>query len=242
MKNKSSRRRLQIQSKKQNPKSKEKKTVGAITSTSSTPFKLPDVWVVERRPRRTNCRCDKYYYEPSIGRQFRSLSSIQKYLSEKIDVAPKRLKPGNETNMQIVPCIFRSSTFNLPKGWIVEKKSHSNVNYTGVIDRCYIEPGTGKQFRSLISVERYLTEGKIYEATPKALTNGKEYLTTHKALKLGEHTVKTSLVDLHNPPVRIKWVLGPRGNAWSPLIDDTRILESVKHKWFETFVWTLNYG
>eukprot|EP00257_Ricinus_communis_P023306 XP_015583250.1 methyl-CpG-binding domain-containing protein 7 isoform X2 [Ricinus communis] len=205
MKNKSSRRRLQIQSKKQNPKSKEKKTVGAITSTSSTPFKLPDGWVVERRPRRTNCRCDKYYYEPSIGRQFRSLSSIQKYLSEKIDVAPKRLKPGNETN-------------------------------------CYIEPGTGKQFRSLISVERYLTEGKIYEATPKALTNGKEYLTTHKALKLGEHTVKTSLVDLHNPPVRIKWVLGPRGNAWSPLIDDTRILESVKHKWFETFVWTLNYG
>eukprot|EP00257_Ricinus_communis_P023307 XP_015583251.1 methyl-CpG-binding domain-containing protein 7 isoform X3 [Ricinus communis] len=189
MKNKSSRRRLQIQSKKQNPKSKEKKTVGAITSTSSTPFKLPDGWVVERRPRRTNCRCDKYYYEPSIGRQFRSLSSIQKYLSEKIDVAPKRLKPGNETNMQIVPCIFRSSTFNLPKGWIVEKKSHSNVNYTGVIDR-----------------------------------------------------VKTSLVDLHNPPVRIKWVLGPRGNAWSPLIDDTRILESVKHKWFETFVWTLNYG
>ncbi|EEF29283.1 conserved hypothetical protein [Ricinus communis] len=59
MKNKSSRRRLQIQSKKQNPKSKEKKTVGAITSTSSTPFKLPDGWVVERRPRRTNCRCDK---------------------------------------------------------------------------------------------------------------------------------------------------------------------------------------
>ncbi|XP_057451559.1 methyl-CpG-binding domain-containing protein 7-like isoform X2 [Lotus japonicus] len=47
-------------------------------------FKLPDGWVVEEKPRPANSskRRDRYYYEPGTGRQFRSLISVQKYLTE----------------------------------------------------------------------------------------------------------------------------------------------------------------
>ena len=36
----------------------------------------------------------------------------------------------------------------------------------------YIEPGTGQRFRSLVAVDRYLTQANENTATPKALKPG----------------------------------------------------------------------
>jgi hypothetical protein len=38
----------------------------------------------------------------------------------------------------------------------------------------YHEPGTGRKFRSLRAVERYLTEGKQYTPTPETVKAGNE--------------------------------------------------------------------
>ncbi|XP_020532513.1 methyl-CpG-binding domain-containing protein 7 isoform X1 [Jatropha curcas] len=270
---------LLILSGKQN-QNRESEIVGPISTTSTAvcssapPFELPDGWVVEQRRRPRNGRFDKCYIEPGTGKRFRSLVSVQRYLtSDQLSLTDGKVyttmaKEGNHTisllQMQTVPHNYKScSHFTLPDGWVVEEKPRSNGNYAGVVDRCYIEPGTGKRFRSLTSVERYLTEKKAYEA-PNALnpgdqlylTDGKEYTAMPEALELGDHTlsnhpnpekkhvsgdeVDTSIVDLGNPPAKIKWVLSPVGNIWRSFSEDTLVPEAVKHKWSETFIRSLN--
>ncbi|GAY38166.1 hypothetical protein CUMW_034640 [Citrus unshiu] len=143
---------------------------------SKSSFKLPRGWSVEERPRTHSPtrpdRIDKYYYEPRTGRQFRSLLSIQKYLTGEEDtVSPKRVKYGNVQNMQIVPCATKSAaSFGLPDNWIVQEIPRKNINYAGTIDRYYIEPGTGFRFRSRLAAERYLQEVRKSKST----TNAKE--------------------------------------------------------------------
>lgn len=42
-------------------------------------------------------------------------------------------------------------------------------------------------------------------------------------------------------PGKIKWVLsGPGGIVPNPVMDDSLVLEYIKHKWSETFVFSLN--
>ncbi|KHN01604.1 Methyl-CpG-binding domain-containing protein 7 [Glycine soja] len=51
--------------------------------------------------------------------------------------------------------ILTSSHFRLPDGWVVEERPRaSNPSH---VDRYYYEPGTRRQFRSLLSVKRHLT-------------------------------------------------------------------------------------
>ncbi|EOY34137.1 Methyl binding domain-like protein [Theobroma cacao] len=159
---------------------------------------LPRGWVVEQRPRVNSAarpgRVDwvayssssfsftqnfenfpsyflQYYCEAGSGRQFRSLTAAQEYLCGDMEYTrrPPRVKPGNE-NSQIVPHVFRSaSPFMLRHDWIFEEKPRTNVRYAGVIDRYYIEPGTGQRFRSMRSVERYLSEMEASGAASEVL-------------------------------------------------------------------------
>ncbi|KAG6631559.1 hypothetical protein CIPAW_13G099300 [Carya illinoinensis] len=147
-----------------------------IASTSA-PFRLPDDWFVELKPRGSTTsstgRVDKYYYEPRTGQQFRSLVAVERYLRDKKQdtPTPDTVKARNENTvlqLQIRDCTIRStSPFKLPDDWVIEEKPRSNINYAGVIDKLYIEPETGQRFRSLKAVERYLTEAKENTATPK---------------------------------------------------------------------------
>ncbi|OMO67686.1 Methyl-CpG DNA binding protein [Corchorus capsularis] len=150
---------------------------------SRSPIKLPGGWVVEQRPRVTSAghpgRVDRYYYEPGSGKQFRSLIAVQKYLSQEMDYTlanatqGQRVKPRDYESMQIVPHVFRSATpFKLPHDWTVEEKPRSNINYAGVVDRYYIEPGTGHRFRSLRAVERYLAEQEARAAASEVSKAG----------------------------------------------------------------------
>ncbi|KAG6681537.1 hypothetical protein I3843_13G085400 [Carya illinoinensis] len=148
-----------------------------IASTSA-PFRLPDDWFVELKPRGSTTsstgRVDKYYYEPRTGQQFRSLVAVERYLRDKKQdtPTPDTVQARNENTLQIRDCTIRStSPFKLPDDWVIEEKPRSNINYAGVIDKLYIEPETGQRFRSLKAVERYLTEAKENTATPKASQN-----------------------------------------------------------------------
>ncbi|GMN24328.1 hypothetical protein TIFTF001_000508 [Ficus carica] len=54
-----------------------------------------------------------------------------------------------------------SPGFQVPDGWLVEEKPRTHSpSCPGRVDRFYVEPGTGKKFRSLPEVRRYLMDGK----------------------------------------------------------------------------------
>ncbi|XP_057480136.1 methyl-CpG-binding domain-containing protein 7-like isoform X2 [Actinidia eriantha] len=55
---------------------------------ATSPFTLPEGWIVEEVPRKCNGHADKYYYEPGTRRKFRSLISVERYLAEEADNAP----------------------------------------------------------------------------------------------------------------------------------------------------------
>ncbi|MED6181843.1 methyl-CpG-binding domain-containing protein [Stylosanthes scabra] len=67
-----------------------------------------------------------------------------------------------EMEMQIVcfsPHHQYQHPFTLPPGWIIERKRRpSNPSQ---VDKYYHEPGTGKKFRSLVEIQRYLLQKQI---------------------------------------------------------------------------------
>ncbi|PON38658.1 Methyl-CpG DNA binding [Trema orientale] len=156
-----------------------------VGSTSSATFQLPHDWLVEEKPRlnspsRAPHHVDKYYYEPGTGKMFRSLRAVQRYLTYgETDASPAKvtkksgvskgsvaLKELGDECKQIIPF---TSNVTLPDGWIIETKQRRAGVSAGVIDKYYIEPGTGKQFRSLRAVERHLQETKKDKTPLKVL-------------------------------------------------------------------------
>ncbi|KAJ4834473.1 hypothetical protein Tsubulata_007930 [Turnera subulata] len=223
---------------------------------SGSRFHLPPDWIVEEIPRKSinyAGKIDRYYIEPGSGRRFRSLLSAEKYLAEgnehKSAPSPQALNPAAQLTMQIVPFVSKNrSKRNLPVGWVVEEKPRKNVNYVGQIDRYYIEPETGKRFRSLLAVERYLTEGTRHAPTP----------TTLQALKLEDHFtpsencgpqrrylcdeyIENSMLEFSSPPAKSgRFFGGFRDDVWSPHLDDPMAPECFDQKCFETFLSTLD--
>ncbi|PQQ03603.1 hypothetical protein Pyn_38683 [Prunus yedoensis var. nudiflora] len=204
----------------------------------------------------------QYYIEPGMGLKFRSLSAVQRYLTEgKIETRTKNSEPGNEWNKQIAPrTTWSTSSFILPDGWEVEEKQRNNSH---IIDKTYIEPGTGLRFRSLISVERYLTganEDTPLKALIPANKSGLSPGSGHQKMKSldeiqSQKVVSSSLtrnisgvndrpskLNFGRPPAKVKWVLGgPGGCMWNPFMDESKVPDSVLQKWSETFVSSL-YG
>ncbi|XP_024032174.1 methyl-CpG-binding domain-containing protein 7 isoform X2 [Morus notabilis] len=144
---------------------------------TSTPagFKVPDDWLVEEIPRAC-CpsnprRVDRYYIEPKTGKKFRSVPEVKRYLMDgNTDAFTSEVsnEAGNKSDMQITPLItWSTSDFVLPDGWRIEEKPRSSGMYRGMVDKYYIESKTGKKFRSMAAVKRYLTDGETNMSVPE---------------------------------------------------------------------------
>ncbi|KAJ6670576.1 METHYL-CPG BINDING PROTEIN MBD [Salix viminalis] len=132
--------------------------------------------------------------------------------------------------------VFCRSLFDLPNGWVVERKPCKNIDYAGIIDKHYDELETGKLFRSLRSVEKDLTEGKKHIVTLEALKAEDHFIPFESSGSQKEHVcskkVETAMLDPSSIPARIKWVLGgPGGIVWSPFMDDHLVPGFIKQKW-----------
>ncbi|KAG8655347.1 methyl-CpG-binding domain-containing protein 7 isoform X3 [Manihot esculenta] len=202
-------------------------TTVPICSSTSPSINFLDGWIVERRPRQCNGRFDKYYYEPGTGRKFRSLLSVQKYLTEEKSFASKIMKPGNGKNHYIEPGTgkrFRSLAS--VKRHLTEQKQYEAT------------PKSSNQEDQL-----HLTDGRECKAMLKAFKLGDQSPSkcsdSAKKNDSGDEVV-SSILDLCSPPAKVKWVLSPGGSIWSPFIDDTLVEDSLKQKWSETFQWILN--
>ncbi|KAK3005328.1 hypothetical protein RJ639_015660 [Escallonia herrerae] len=234
--------------------------VVAPTTTTSSSFKLPDGWVVEEVPRSDGSRVDKL-----ISAQVYT----KPYYSQQRPLQMLRLDDEESNRWQLAVVAPRNaaatSPYNLPDGWVVEEVPRSSGGST---DKYYYEPGTGQKFRSLVAVEKHLTELKENPPLSLALADLKEYSTPlskalaelkeyntplAKAFKLRSHVKKCRSLKkicssdnvqastFSSPPAKVKWVLAsPGGDAWNPFIGETLIQESVKQQWSERFILAIN--
>ncbi|KAK7261446.1 hypothetical protein RIF29_27758 [Crotalaria pallida] len=217
------------------------------------PFILPDDWVVEERPRPYNPSIrDRYYYEPGTGRQFRSLASVQRYLTEGIitDMRSRTTERMISKKTQVITHAEGSKSFvKLPRDWIVKKRARNSNYAAGVTDMTDIEPGTGQRFRSLKAVERYLTgENACTPATTKVPKLSKQLVVKSGIGKQGAPGVKSCLKTVEKrssvskPPAKVKWVLSGSGGGWNPFLDDSIVPDSEKMKWSEAFALSIHDG
>lgn len=187
----------------------------------------------------------QFYVERKTGKRFRSLVSVERYLNE----SGKRNDYQHQQQLVLLQQQHNrvpSKDFNLPDGWIVEEKPRKN---SGRIDRVhfthlplwfifglcliskplaavclqfYIEPGTGKKFRSLPAVETYLNGGTVDSGQILANPDGTGFES----------------VDIDpNPPEKVKWVLtGPVGSMFSAHVSGSDVSSSLQKTWSEAFV------
>lgn len=151
------------------------KELQIVVQSPSSKVEVPDGWLVEQRPRPSNPNhIDRYYIEPHTGQKFRSLVSVQRYLNggDTIDYLPTQSQRTISENNN-----------NLPDGWLVEHRPRlSNCDR---VDRYYIEPRTGQKFRSLTSVQRYLTaEARDYLPTERMISENATCIKSRTAQKL----------------------------------------------------------
>lgn len=162
---------------------------------------------------------------------------------------------SNQYHMAIVPA--KNTTFNspykLPDGWVVEEVPR---NRGGCIDKYYYEPGTGRKFRSLLSVDRHLAELNENTTLSEALAELREYnMPLSKAFKIGSHVKNSSSwktniprekvqsSTFNTPPMKINWVIAsPGGDSWNPFIGGSLVPESVKQQWSKRFMLSVNDG
>ncbi|KAL6966154.1 Methyl-CpG binding domain [Sarracenia purpurea var. burkii] len=142
---------------------------------------------------------------------------------------------SNRLQSRVVAPIISAATspFNLPDGWVVKEVSRRCAGQT---DKYYYEPGTGRMFRSLISVERYLEE--VGDNAPLSQMFKS---CSHVRKKVFREKLNTSPSDFAQPPAKINWVLADsEGFTWNPFIGESMVPEAVKQRWANRFIISIN--
>ncbi|XAR60542.1 hypothetical protein NMG60_11033961 [Bertholletia excelsa] len=198
-----------------------------------------------------------YYHEPGTRRKFRSLKSVERYITGE-EYAPSSggvklsnyvrgsssrkwiasggmlLRLENESEqcqLALMGPTTRTATssFSLPDGWIVEEVPRRRDS---TVDKYYYEPGTGRRFRSLVSVERYLAEEGDYNAPLSQLFKLKNRVKNSGSV----NKAKTSTSNFAEPPAKINWVLADSGGSkWNPFLGESMVPAPVKQQWATKF-------
>ncbi|XP_057483113.1 methyl-CpG-binding domain-containing protein 7 [Actinidia eriantha] len=241
--------------------------LAVVGSPTSSRFKLPNGWYVKNVLRSDGSRIDKYYLEQGTGQKFRSLKEVERYLRG-VEYTPSRkaLKlsnhigsPGsrkmiisdgmllsldkeetNQLQLAVVAPTIPSATspFTLPEGWIVEEVPRKCNGYA---DKYYYEPGTGRKFRSLISVERYLAEEGDNAPLSQLFKLDSRVKNFGSRKKVFKEKVNSSMSDSVEPPAKINWVLAdPGGSTWNAFSGDSMVPEPVKQRWANRFMISIN--
>ncbi|XP_021716214.1 methyl-CpG-binding domain-containing protein 7-like [Chenopodium quinoa] len=83
------------------------------------------------------------------------------------------IRAGKRPEMRLVPILPNIPEFELPDGWVVEVRPRGPTSSIKMSDKYYYEPGTGRKFRSLISVQRYLS-GVEHVVVPRSKPSNKQ--------------------------------------------------------------------
>ncbi|KAH8520367.1 hypothetical protein H0E87_001717 [Populus deltoides] len=128
----------------------------------------------------------------------------------------------------------------LPPGWVVEDRVRTSGATAGTRDKYYIEPVSGRRFRSKKDVQYYLETGTLKKrgkATENvdADTNSAENSKSSKN-KSGANTNFAWNFDSFNVPDRTEWFLTEANeDTWTPFIDGKKVPLYDKEQWDFTF-------
>ncbi|KAL3579886.1 hypothetical protein D5086_017721, partial [Populus alba] len=153
-------------------------------------------------------------------------------------------RPNNKGNQQPVTPVRakrRSSEMTivtswLPPGWVVEDRIRTSGVTAGTVDKYYIDPASGRKFRSKKDVQYYLEtgtlkkKGKLTENSD-ADTNSAGNLKGDKN-KSAANTSFALNFDSFNVPERTEWVLANANeDTWIPFIDGKKVPLYDKEQW-----------
>ncbi|XP_042954486.1 methyl-CpG-binding domain-containing protein 7 isoform X1 [Carya illinoinensis] len=225
------------------------------TIRSTSPFKLPDDWVIEEKPR-SNINyagvIDKLYIEPETGQRFRSLKAVERYLTEaKENTATPKASQNSGSWKKNISSIIRSprvvskhrleaeeDNITLKALKLCRSKASPNsgsgkknipgiIRTPGVVSKCWLE---AEEDNITLKALKFCNSSK-----PSRKSGSRKKFVSNKG-------VNASMLDCASPPAKINWVLsGPGGgNVWSAFINESIVPDSVKQKWSEKFITTIH--
>ncbi|KAF8094816.1 hypothetical protein N665_0352s0024 [Sinapis alba] len=134
----------------------------------------------------------------------------------------------------------------LPPGWRVEDKVRTSGATAGAVDKYYLEPITGRKFRSRTEVLYYLEHG----TTPKKGSKKAKNTGSNPDHLEGKGSKKSSIkakeqpppplpplkFDFENAPEKVSWCMENAGDeAWIPFVGDDKVQDSVRRDWGSAF-------
>ncbi|PHT25869.1 hypothetical protein CQW23_34511 [Capsicum baccatum] len=146
--------------------------------------------------------------------------------------------PVHKVNRLVEENVKRPSW--LPKDWKFETKVRTNGASAGAVDNYYCEPVSGKKFRSMPEVLRFLktvsTSKKSTRgyATPSETPNSKK----QKKSSLNKEKDKTTSFysDSLNPPQSVCWVLADSStDTRAPFVPGNMVPEGQRQEWDAVF-------
>ncbi|XVF68768.1 hypothetical protein PTKIN_Ptkin11bG0027800 [Pterospermum kingtungense] len=129
----------------------------------------------------------------------------------------------------------------LPAGWLVEDRVRTNGATAGMVDKYYIDPSSGRKFRSKKEVLYFLetgapppkkrkgTETPGSEEAPKGFSAGSKQ-------KKSDKKPKPLNFDFVNVPEKVGWSLTDAStDSWTPFLGDDQVPESTRQDWAAAF-------
>ncbi|KAI4322167.1 hypothetical protein L6164_021886 [Bauhinia variegata] len=120
--------------------------------------------------------------------------------------------------------------------YLVEENASSATTKPLLKSGCGKKRATGKN--SPKAVSNCSTVAEEDRVTLKAM---KLAICSKKKINLGKKS-KALMLEFSSPPAKVNWVLSDSGGVWSPFLNNSEIPESVKLRWSEAFVLSINAG
>ncbi|CAK9159079.1 unnamed protein product [Ilex paraguariensis] len=128
----------------------------------------------------------------------------------------------------------------LPEGWLVDTKTPSSEVTAGLEDRYYVEPVSGRRFRSKKEVFYFLETGNMpskgkpnpnADVAPSGSAGGPSKRQSGSRANAFDFDF-----DADNPPEKVLWDLtNDSENIWTLVVDDKTVPESTKQEWAAVF-------
>ncbi|XP_022753830.1 methyl-CpG-binding domain-containing protein 5-like [Durio zibethinus] len=129
----------------------------------------------------------------------------------------------------------------LPAGWLVEYRVRSSGATAGLVDKYYVDPSSGRKFRSKKEVLYFLETGMLQPKRKKGTeTPGSEEVSTGISAgnkqKKSDKKPKPLNFDFSNVPEKVGWLLmNASADSWTPFLGDDQVPESTRQDWTAAF-------
>ncbi|XP_031099335.1 methyl-CpG-binding domain-containing protein 5-like [Ipomoea triloba] len=119
----------------------------------------------------------------------------------------------------------------LPENWKMELRVRNSGATAGSIDRYYIDPVSGKKFRSSKEVLHYLETGTKRKPSDSPGGSQKQKKSSPMPKK-----APPFYFDFENPPQSVSWVqTNAPGDAWTPYSCHGMVPECIRNEWSTVF-------